>query len=89
MNGLLARVRSQLTVILYSPDTSGSRSCDGDSNSLSHIRLVLLIFFRSVNYWATRMHALNHSLTHSLTRARTHTHTHTHTLSHTPCEQSG
>ena len=39
MHGLPTRVRSLLAVISSSPDTSGSRSCDGDSNGLSQIRL--------------------------------------------------
>ena len=41
MHGLPTRVRSHLTVISYSPETSGSRSCGGDNNGLSQTHKLL------------------------------------------------
>ena len=56
MHRLPTRVRSHLTVISYSPETSGSRSCDGDSNGLSQIWLAFLSYspvrsFITIGYW--------------------------------------
>ena len=37
MNGLPTRVRSHLTLISYSPETSGSQSREGNGDGLSQI----------------------------------------------------
>ena len=73
MRGLPTRVRSHLTVISNSPETSGSQSCGGDSNGLSQICLFIFhYYFRFALLNMDMEHAHTHTRRHSLTVRITH-----------------
>ena len=72
INAWVTGVRNHFTVISYSPETSGSRSCDGD-NSLSQICFVFCYYY----YLLVRSFTHTHTHTHTCMHAYTHTHTHT------------